>query len=131
MGDFNVCLSEDILKETDRVLHYGRLFHKYHLTDEVIEAYLLYLRHLSIIITNPPLVRVVKADPKDNIILACALAAKADYLVSGDFHSLGLSTIAVSQRFFHQSFLGLFFKEINEMALVHSAERGLFPWPIH
>ncbi len=33
---------------------------------------------------------VIKADPKDNIILECAVAGNADYIVSGDKHLLDL-----------------------------------------
>jgi predicted nucleic acid-binding protein len=32
----------------------------------------------------------IKADPTDNKFLACALEAKADYIVSGDNHLLSL-----------------------------------------
>ena len=40
---------------------------------------------------NPPRrVRMVKADPDDNRILECALAAHADFIVSGDTHLLDL-----------------------------------------
>ena len=52
----------------------------------VFETYLLYLRHIAIMIANPPTLNVIKADPKDNMILACAFGAQADYLVSGDTH---------------------------------------------
>jgi len=33
---------------------------------------------------------VIKADPSDNKILACALECKAKYIVSGDYHLLSL-----------------------------------------
>ncbi len=35
-------------------------------------------------------VSVVAADPDDNLILECAVAAKADFIVSGDHHLLEL-----------------------------------------
>ena len=35
-------------------------------------------------------IKFIKEDPKDNIILECALAAKAGYIVSGDKHLLKL-----------------------------------------
>ncbi len=49
-------------------------------------------RQISLILEYAILVRpivepdIVKADPDDNKILACALASKADYIVSGDPH---------------------------------------------
>ena len=86
VATFELYLSEAILTETQQVLHYARIFNKYHLTDAQIETYLLYLRHIAIMVVNPPTLNVIKADPKDNMILACALEAQADYLVSGDTH---------------------------------------------
>ena len=35
---------------------------------------------------------VIRADPEDDHVLACALAAKADLIVSGDSHLLNLKT---------------------------------------
>jgi predicted nucleic acid-binding protein len=35
---------------------------------------------------------VIRADPDDDHVLACALAAKADLIVSGDSHLLNLKT---------------------------------------
>lgn len=43
-------------------------------------------------IVNPDVrVKVVTADPNDNIILECALESKADIIVSGDRHLLDVS----------------------------------------
>ncbi len=36
-------------------------------------------------------VDVVKNDPSDNRILECAIAAKSDYIITGDKHLLRLS----------------------------------------
>lgn len=35
---------------------------------------------------------VVKEDPTDNIFLECAVDGKADYIVSGDYHLLGVGS---------------------------------------
>jgi len=35
---------------------------------------------------------IIKNDPDDNIILACALKARADYIVSGDKHLIQLAS---------------------------------------
>ena len=37
-------------------------------------------------------IHIVSADPDDNLVLACALEAKADLLVSGDRHLLEIGT---------------------------------------
>lgn len=82
---FQLFLSEEILEETDRVLHYPRIQKKHNLSDEDIHSYIQYLRSIAIIATDLPTVTVA-ADPDDNIVLACALKAQADYIVSGDPH---------------------------------------------
>lgn len=46
----------------------------------------MYLRSIAIIIDKPPTIDVIKDDPKDNMILSCALSAKVDHVVSGDAH---------------------------------------------
>ena len=35
-------------------------------------------------------IAVIAADPSDDMVLACAVAGKADYIVSGDPHLLDL-----------------------------------------
>ena len=35
---------------------------------------------------------VISADPTDNIFLECAVAGKADYIISGDKHLLDLKS---------------------------------------
>ena len=83
---FWLILSEEILTEVNEVLRYDRLFKKYHLTEEIIRAYLLYLRQIGTVLVDLPKVKAIKDDPSDNRILACALAARAKYIVSGDTH---------------------------------------------
>ena len=50
-----------------------------------------YLR-LAMVIHPAPIPPTVLADPDDDHVLACALAAKADYIVSGDRDLLTLKT---------------------------------------
>jgi len=37
-------------------------------------------------------INAIKEDPEDNKILAAAVAGKADYIISGDAHLLGLKS---------------------------------------
>jgi len=53
---------------------------------ELIES----LLSLVEIIQEPKVQPIIKDDPDDDKILACALACKADIIVSGDFHLLNL-----------------------------------------
>ncbi len=43
---------------------------------------------------SPEPLGIVSADPSDDIFLACALVAEADYIVSGDKHLLELKSFA-------------------------------------
>jgi putative PIN family toxin of toxin-antitoxin system len=83
---YELYLSEAILQETERVLHYPRTQRKYHLPDSEIAGYLAYLRAIATMVEDLPQLAVVTKDPSDNVILACALKARAGYLVSGDPH---------------------------------------------
>ncbi|MBI1815160.1 MAG: putative toxin-antitoxin system toxin component, PIN family [Deltaproteobacteria bacterium] len=53
---------------------------------EVLEAYAA----VTTIIAEPPCVPVIAADPDDDRVLACALAASATWIISGDPHLLAL-----------------------------------------
>ena len=82
--------SREILQEIERVLYYPHIFQKYRLTKKDIETVMTIVEHRSVIILDVPKVNIIKDDPTDNKILGCALAAKADYIVSGDRHLLDL-----------------------------------------
>jgi uncharacterized protein len=45
---------------------------------------------LATVVQPAPIAPTVLADPDDDHVLACALAAKAELIVSGDRHLLGL-----------------------------------------
>lgn len=52
-------------------------------------------------------IQVIKDDPSDNIFLACALASRADFIISGDSHLLKLKSfqgipIITAQQFLKQ-----------------------------
>lgn len=42
------------------------------------------LAQISVMATNLPKISVVEDDPEDDVIVATAVAVKADYLVTGD-----------------------------------------------
>lgn len=58
-----------------------------------------------------PKVSVIRQDPADNIVLACAAAGKANIIVSGDAHLLGIKVFRsipiVTPRVFFESFSDL------------------------
>lgn len=90
-GAFTYCLSDEILAETQRVLvETPRLRQRYTYNDEDVQAFILSLRAAVHLVTNvPPLAGIVR-DPNDDMVVACAVAAAADYVVSRDEDLLSL-----------------------------------------
>ena len=89
-GVFELCLSLEILDETERVLRTSiRIRKKYDYSDSAIGLYRKSLSSLSRVIGNPPKIRIVR-DPNDDMVLACAIAANADFLVTRDQDLLSL-----------------------------------------
>jgi putative PIN family toxin of toxin-antitoxin system len=90
-GAFTCCLSDEILAETQRVLvETPRLRQRYTYNDEDVQAFILSLRAAVHLVTNvPPLAGIVR-DPNDDMVVACAVAAAADYVVSRDEDLLSL-----------------------------------------
>jgi putative PIN family toxin of toxin-antitoxin system len=86
IGKFELLVSEEILAETERVLHYDHIQKRYHPSEEDIATYLEELRETSILVSVTSNDQVIKADPDDDKFLACALDGGADYIVSGDPH---------------------------------------------
>lgn len=86
-GQFAPLVSKALLAEYIRVLHYS----KFRLTAEtirhLIEQELLPFVTAVKVRTTP---RVIREDPSDDHVLACAVAGRADLIVSGDAHLLSL-----------------------------------------
>ncbi|QOS13614.1 homolog to endonuclease VapC (plasmid) [Haloferax gibbonsii] len=86
MGYVQMVISEDALDEFRRVLTYDRLpfdeEEQQTLPDDLI-------RLTGAKVINPEVsVEVIEDDPDDDVFLECALAAGADYIVSGNDHLL-------------------------------------------
>ena len=85
--NYELCLSEGILEELRRVLlTYRRIRDRYRYSDEDVEEFIRNLRGLGYVVTEWPEIQVIKEDPADDMILACALATNAEYVVSKDAH---------------------------------------------
>ena len=93
-GNVIVCASPLILEECVQVLRDERFaaFLKAHRTspDELVRAF----EKIAAILPDVVLPGVVADDPNDNIILGCAAAHGADYIVSGDHHLQDLREFA-------------------------------------
>jgi putative PIN family toxin of toxin-antitoxin system len=57
-----------------------------------IEGLVLGYAELALLVEPLPISPTIIADPDDDHVLACALAADADLIVSGDKHLLGLGS---------------------------------------
>jgi uncharacterized protein len=90
-GAFTLCLSREIIEELrSRLLHRRRIRKNYQYTDERVHQHCRDLEAAARLITALPEVRVVARDPNDDMIVACALKAGADYIVTRDKDLLSL-----------------------------------------
>ncbi len=82
---YQLCLSEAILTETaETLLGKSKLRRYAEYADDDVRNYIRWLLTQAEIVADTPASRVVPNDPKDDAIIAAAVAAKADYLVTGD-----------------------------------------------
>jgi putative PIN family toxin of toxin-antitoxin system len=82
---YELCLSEAILTETaETLLRKSRLRRYAAYTDEDVQEFIRSLLIQAEMVPDTPAPRVVPNDPKDDPIIAAAVAAKADYLITGD-----------------------------------------------
>lgn len=89
-GVFDLAVSEPILAEYQRVLAYPRIRARHQMTDEEIAAVVDGFRTFALVVEPTVTLDVIQDDPSDNKFIECALAAGAEYVVSGDPHLLGV-----------------------------------------
>jgi len=85
-GEFRMITCREILEELEGVLC-GKKF-KY--PPEIVRNIINEIEALSEIVAPVQAIRLLKVDPYDNVILECALEARADYIISEDVHLLEL-----------------------------------------
>ena|SRR6266581_4220165 len=83
---YQLCLSEAILAETAEVLLSKSKLRRYAAySDADVHDYIRWLlTQAEMVPDDAPAPRVVPNDPKDDPIIAAAVAAKAGYLITGD-----------------------------------------------
>jgi len=86
-GRLELLRTQETLKEFKRVLQRPKFDF---IPAEKKQELLRYLTDISIKVTPKENIEVIKEDPEDNKFLGCAVAGKADYIVSGDRHLLEL-----------------------------------------
>ena len=73
------CISEDFILEVSRALAYPKLDFPQNLQSDILE---FIIAHSSFFVPKKTL--NVTPDPGDNMLIECALAAKAKFIVTGD-----------------------------------------------
>ena len=87
---FTCCLAEEIIEETARRLFSSRLQQRYAYVDGDVDTFAAVLRAVFLLFSDlPPLTGIVR-DPNDDMIIACAVAASASYVVTRDLDLLSL-----------------------------------------
>ena len=82
---YRLCLSVPILEETaKKLLKKERLRGYIAYPDDDVRDYIDWLSTNAELVANLPEFRIVPGDLKDDMVIATAVAAKADYLVTGD-----------------------------------------------
>jgi len=84
--NYQLFICQEIMEETKEVLLRPRIRRRIPLPEDSINAFLSAIQSVAAVIEDLPSIHVIDDDPDDNIILACAIKADADYLVSGDIH---------------------------------------------
>ena len=103
-GQYLLIASPPIVAEINRVLQAPRIREKYFITDGDIEQLIILLEKEALIVPGYTDVKdAIPDDPSDEMFLACAVDAAADFIVSGDRHLLeiseykGISIITVNE----------------------------------
>jgi putative PIN family toxin of toxin-antitoxin system len=87
---FEVVVSPELIKELESVLEYPRVSRYLRLSSEQRRSFLKGFVTVAALVEPHSNPQVVRDNPGDNKVLACALAGGADYIVSGDRHLLDL-----------------------------------------
>jgi putative PIN family toxin of toxin-antitoxin system len=91
-GQVESFISESMLDELKEVISRPKFAERLALVGKTAEQ--LVQEHLqsTTVIEVAPISPTVEADPDDDMVLACALSSKADFIVSGDPHLLELAS---------------------------------------
>jgi putative PIN family toxin of toxin-antitoxin system len=83
---YQLCICQEIIDEFREVIKRPKIQKLAYLTMDKITNFLSDIQNIAHIVNDIPSIDIIKADPDDNTILACALKAQADYIISGDRH---------------------------------------------
>lgn len=89
-GRLSLFTSAPLLAELEDVLSRKKFLRRLRLTGVLPWDLVLGYSALADIVMPVPIEPVILADPDDDAVLACALTARADFVISGDTHLLAL-----------------------------------------
>lgn len=80
--DFTLLICVTQIEELERVLQYDKL--RRFVNDENRMRFIALIASLGELVDIPDAIPSILRDPKDDYLIACALAGNADFIVSGD-----------------------------------------------
>ena len=83
---FTLVISKEMMAELYRVLHYPRIRKQFHPSEEDIDEFIGLILEKAILASGSYSLHRIKDDPTDDMFLACAMEAEADFIVSRDAH---------------------------------------------
>lgn len=102
-GTVTICTSSNLLNELEKVLARPKFTERLATVGTSVEEVLDRFIELAEVVEK---VMVVTADPDDDAVISCALAAGADCIVSGDAHLLDLKSYGDVEILSAAQFLG-------------------------
>ena len=88
-GKMRLLVSPGIIREIGQVLKYPKVkksLKKHRITSQEVDDVILKLLKAALITPGGILAEGVSDDPADDMIIACALEGRADFIISGDHH---------------------------------------------
>jgi uncharacterized protein len=88
-GTMQLIISPGIIREIGRVLQYPKVkkaLTKHRIISHEVDDIMFKLLKAAIITPGEVLAGGVSDDPADDMIIACALEGRADFIISGDHH---------------------------------------------
>ena len=83
-GRFNMVVSRTLLDEYRASFYKPRLLTLHRMTSREIEAALIEIEAFAVLVVPVPPFATAAPDPKDNMVLDCAVAGGAEFIVTGD-----------------------------------------------
>ena len=91
-GEITLYTSPDLIAELREVLGRSKLKNRLQLVDVSVRDLTLRYASLAHLVRPGSIPPVILNDPDDDMVLACALAANAEMIISGDLHLRDLKT---------------------------------------